>query len=73
MTSSSFRSKPVRALGPIANFDPLAQQEQQIFPAVDLNLSPNWEFNAGVGVGTTRSTDRLILKLILGYRFGKGK
>ncbi len=61
------------ALGPIGNFDPLAQQEQQIFPTLDLDLSPNWEFNTGVGLGTTRSTERLILKLILGYRFGKRK
>ncbi len=61
------------SLGPIGNFDPLAEQEQQIFPAVDLNLSPNWEFNAGAGVGTTRSTDRLILKMIIGYRFMKKK
>lgn len=60
-------------LGPIGNFDPLAEQEQQIFPTVDLNLSPNWEFNTGVGIGTTRSTDHLILKLILGYRFAKRK
>ncbi len=61
------------SLGPIGNFDPLAEQEQQIFPTVDLNLSPNWEFNAGAGVGTTRSTDRLILKMIIGYRFMKKK
>lgn len=59
------------ALGEIAKFDPLAEQEQQIFPAVDLDLGPRWEFNAGVGVGLTRSTDRLILKVILGHRFGK--
>ena len=59
------------ALGEIANFDPLAEQEQQFFPAVDLDLGPRWEFNAGVGVGVTRSTDRLILKVILGHRFGK--
>lgn len=57
------------ALGPIANFDPLAEQEQQVFPTVDLDFGPNWEFNAGAGLGMTRSTDRLILKLILGYRF----
>jgi hypothetical protein len=61
------------SLGPIGNFDPLSEQEQQIFPTVDLNLSPNWEFNAGAGIGTTRSTDRLILKLIVGYRFMKKK
>jgi len=58
-------------LGPIGNFDPLREQEQQIVPSIDLDLGPNWEFNAGVGVGTTRSTDRLLLKMILGYRFTK--
>ncbi len=57
------------ALGPIAGFDPLAEQEQQIFPAIDLNLSPRWEFNFGVGVGLTRGTDHLIVKSIVGYRF----
>jgi hypothetical protein len=58
-------------VGEIANFDPLSAQEHQFFPAVDLDLGPRWEFNAGVGVGVTRSTDRLILKVILGHRFGK--
>ncbi len=57
------------SLGPIGNFDPLAQQQQQIFPTIDLNLSPAWEFNFGVGVGSTRSTDHLIVKMILGRRF----
>jgi Putative MetA-pathway of phenol degradation len=59
------------SLGPISKFDPLSDQEQQVFPAVDLNLSPNWEVNFGLGVGMTRSTDHLIAKLILGYRFKK--
>ena len=44
---------------------------QQLFPSVDLNLSPDWEFNAGVGFGLNHSTDRLILKMILGRRFGR--
>jgi len=39
------------ALGPITDFDRLHDQQQQIFPAIDLNVSPNWEFNFGVGVG----------------------
>ena len=59
------------SLGPVGNFDPLYQQEQQIVPAVDLNLSPKWEFNFGVGVGVTRGTDHLLVKMILGRRFGK--
>ncbi len=58
------------ALGPITNFDPAKKQQHQLFPTVDLDLGPKWEFNIGVGVGLTRSTDELILKLIVGYRFG---
>ncbi len=57
------------SLGPVTGFDPLAEQQQQLFPTIDLNLSPKWEFNFGVGVGMTRSTDHLIAKMILGYRF----
>ncbi|HXY01489.1 MAG TPA: hypothetical protein VEI54_11250 [Candidatus Limnocylindrales bacterium] len=57
------------SLGPVTGFDPLAAQQQQIFPTIDLNLSPKWEINFGVGVGVTRSTDHLIAKMILGYRF----
>ena len=49
--------------------DPVSQQQQQILPAIDLNLSPKWEVNFGLGVGVTRSTDHLLAKLILGYRF----
>jgi len=39
------------ALGPITDFDRLHDQQQQIFPSIDLNVSPNWEFSFGVGVG----------------------
>ena len=53
----------------MTGFDPIAQQQQQILPAIDLNLSPKWEVNFGLGVGVTRSTDHLIGKMILGYRF----
>jgi hypothetical protein len=58
------------ALGPLTGFDPRRRQEHLIFPVVDLNLGPRWEFNAGVGFGLTPSTDSYLLKLILGYRFG---
>jgi hypothetical protein len=57
------------ALGPVSRFDRLKDQQQQIFPVIDLNLGPQWEFNFGVGVGLTSATDRLIVKMILGYRF----
>jgi hypothetical protein len=57
------------SLGPVTGFDPLREQQQQILPAIDLNLSPKWEFNFGVGVGVTGGTDHLIVKMIIGYRF----
>jgi hypothetical protein len=55
--------------GPVGNFDPLHDQQQQFFPAIDLNVSPAWEINFGVGVGVTHGTDHLIAKAILGRRF----
>jgi hypothetical protein len=58
------------ALGPITGFDAVHDQQQQIVPSIDLNLSPKWEFNFGVGVGVTHGTDHLIVKMILGRRFG---
>jgi hypothetical protein len=57
------------SFGPVGNFYSGHDQEQQIFPAIDLNFSPDWEVNFGVGFGLTPSTDRLIFKLILGRRF----
>jgi len=55
--------------GPISGFLPVRDQQQQIFPTVDLDLGPEWEFNFGVGIGMTGSTDHLIVKFILGRRF----
>lgn len=57
------------SVGPATGFAPIAQQQHQIFPAIDWNGSERWELNFGVGVGLTRSTDHLIAKMILGYRF----
>jgi hypothetical protein len=57
------------SVGPVTHWDTWNEQQQQIFPALDLNVSPDWEINFGVGFGLTRSTDDLIVKLILGRRF----
>jgi hypothetical protein len=57
------------SLGPVPSLYPIPEQQQQIFPTIDLNVSPKWEINFGVGVGLTRSTDHLIAKTIIGYRF----
>jgi hypothetical protein len=58
------------AVGPVTGFDPLREQQQQFLPAVDLDFGKNWEFNFGVGIGVTQATDHLLIKAILGYRFG---
>ena len=57
------------SVGPVTGFDPLSEQQHQIFPTIDLDIAPQWEINFGLGVGITRSTDHLIAKMILGYRF----
>ena len=61
------------ALGSITGFDPLRDQQQAIFPAIDLNLGPDWEFNFATGIGLTGGTDHLLVKMILGRRFKFGK
>ena len=57
------------SLGPIRGFYPFQKQKQQIFPVIDLNLGPDWDFNFGVGFGLTGQTDRLVVKMILEHRF----
>jgi hypothetical protein len=55
--------------GSFSGFDSLHDQQQQIFSVVDLDVSPKWEINFGVGVGPTAATDHLIVKGIIGRRF----
>jgi hypothetical protein len=57
------------AYGSITGLSSFRNQQQQFFPTIDLNVSPNWEINFGVGVGATAGTDHLIVKGILGRRF----
>jgi hypothetical protein len=56
-------------LGQVTHFASVSEQQHQIMPVIDLNLSPKWEINFGVGIGLTPSTDNLFLKLILGRKF----
>jgi hypothetical protein len=58
--------------GRLTSVDALHEQQQQIFVVTDLNVSPKWEINIGVGVGPTAATDHLIVKGILGRRFDWG-
>jgi len=59
--------------GSITDISSLHDQMQQIFPAIDLNVSPDWEINFGVGVGPTAATDHWIAKIIIGRRFNWGR
>jgi hypothetical protein len=55
--------------GSITNIASLHYQQQQFFPAIDLNVSPKWEINFGAGIGPTAATDHWIVKGIVGRRF----
>ena len=59
--------------GRLGAFDSLHEQQQQILVVTDLNVSPAWEINIGVGLGPTAATDHLIVKGILGRRFNWGR
>ncbi len=59
--------------GAIRDFSPVRDQQQQVFIVTDLNVSPVWEINIGVGIGATAATDHLIVKAILGRRFDWGR
>ncbi len=55
--------------GPIAHFSALREQHHLVFPTLDLNASPNWELNFGVGRGLTGTSEHWVVKWIIGYRF----
>jgi len=59
--------------GSIRDIAALHYQQQEIFPVIDLNVSPKWEINFGVGVGATAATDHWIVKGIVGRRFDWGR
>ena len=59
--------------GSITHIASLHDQQQQFFPAVDLNVSPKWELNFGVGIGPTAATDHWIIKAIVGRHFDWGR
>jgi len=60
------------SLGPATDFLPSAAQHHQFFPSIDLDLSPKWELNFGVGFDPTHHSDRMIIKFIIGRRFRWG-
>ena len=56
--------------GSIGALDPLARQQHQIVPSLELDLPHKWEVNIGYGVGLTPGTNEQVLKVIVGRRFG---
>lgn len=59
--------------GRLGDFAPVHDEQQQFFLVTDLNVSPRWEINFGIGIGATAATDHLIVKMILGRRFDWGR
>jgi len=57
------------ALGYFSGFSPLAQQEHYVYEVVNLLGVEGVEVNAGVGEGLTSASNRVVLKMILGYEF----
>jgi hypothetical protein len=55
--------------GSVADISSFHYQQQQFFPVIDLNVSPDWEINLGVGIGVTTNTDDWIWKANVGRRF----
>ena len=55
--------------GSLRDISSFHNQQQQFFPVMDLNASPDWEINLGVGIGVTATTDDWIWKANLGRRF----
>ncbi|HYK89622.1 MAG TPA: hypothetical protein VE398_12675, partial [Acidobacteriota bacterium] len=54
--------------GPVASIDTLHDQHHLIFPTLDLNTSPDWEFNFGVGRGLTGTSQHWVVKCIIGRK-----
>ena len=56
--------------GPLKHLQPFTTTEQELFPAINYNFGPDWEFNLGVGMALTSHTDIVGLKMIIGRRVG---
>ena len=61
------------AFGSITHLQSFNNTEQELFPAINIDLGPEWEFNLGAGIALTDSTDRVLFKMIVGHRFGGNK
>jgi len=55
-------------LGTTRRIEPWRSQGHQVYPSIDLFLSKDWEFNAGIGFGLTPESDKVNVKVIVGRR-----
>ncbi len=58
------------SFGPLFDFEAFRNTEQELFPAINYNFGPDWEFNLATGIALTSHTDVVGLKMIIGHRFG---
>lgn len=56
-------------LGPVSGFQPLSQNAQTVYLAVDHEIR-GYDINAGIGRGLTDAGDRWVFKFIVGTHFG---
>ena len=61
------------ATGTLAKAEALNTLPQYLFPSLNIDFGPDWEFNVGTGIPLTSVTDRVVLKMIMGRRFGGSK
>ena len=59
--------------GTLAKSEPFKNTEQYLYPAVNIDFGPEWEFNVATGLPLTSITDRVLFKMIIGHRFGAKK
>jgi hypothetical protein len=58
-------------LGPFRGFLPWNEEEQYVYEVFNVLSVKRFELNAGVGEGLTDASNRLVLKMILGYVWGR--
>jgi len=59
--------------GTLAKSEAFKDTEQYLFPALNIDFGPDWEFNIATGLPLTSITDRVAFKMIIGHRFGGKK
>jgi hypothetical protein len=60
------------SFGPVRHLESFRNTEQELFPAINYDFGPDWEFNFAFGMALTHHTDIVGLKMIIGRRVGIG-